>query len=255
MRFYWFLLAALILSGCQRMKQPSSETAKGEAPLSAHKTADNPSADAETNALKGTVLERLDADRYSYLRLSTASGEMWAAVLQADVKNGDAVSVLNPMPMNGFESKTLKRKFDKLVFGTLDQREAQTSEMRTLSQAHAGLSSTPSAGPISVQKAAGADGRTVAEIFAQKAQLKDRKVAVRGKVMKVNHNIMGKNWVHLHDGTGDAKNGTDDLTVTTQGSVEVGDIILASGTVRMDKNFGMGYVFPVLIEDAAVAKQ
>jgi hypothetical protein len=248
------LIAALLLAGCQASQKPSSGTEEGDKPMSAHEQAGTLKTAAKVDILKGKVLERLNADRYSYLRLSTSSGEIWAAVLQADVKAGDEVSVVNPMPMDGFESKTLNRKFDKIVFGMLEQQTQQPDAMQTIAKAHAGLSATDSLGPVKVQKAAGAEGRTVAEVFAQKLQLKDKKIAVRGKVVKVNLNIMGKSWIHLHDGTGDPKSNTDDLTVTTQDSASVGDTVLVNGVVRTDKNLGMGYVFPVIIEDATVTK-
>jgi len=254
MRLYMYLIAALLFSGCQTKQQPTATMEERETPLSAHGTADTLQPAAEVNVLKGKVLERLSADQYSYLRLSTSSGEIWAAVLQTDVKEGEEVSVMNPMPMDGFESKTLNRKFDKIVFGTLDQQTRQEDAMQTLSKAHANVSTISNAGPIKVPKAAGAEGRTVAEIFAQKQQLKDKKVAVQGKVVKVNSNIMGKTWIHLQDGTGDLKSKTNDLTVTTQSRASVGDTVLVHGIVRSDKNLGMGYVFPVIVEDATVTK-
>jgi hypothetical protein len=254
MRFYLLLIAVLLFSGCQTKQQPSAKTTESETPLSAHGTSDTSQPPAKVAVLKGKVLERLSADRYSYLRLSTSSGEIWAAVLQTDVKEGEEVSVMNPMPMDGFESKTLNRKFDKIVFGTLDQQTQQENAMQTLSKAHANVSNTPNAGPIRVQKAAGAAGRTIAEIFEQRLQLKDKGVAVQGKVVKVNSNIMGKTWVHLQDGTGDPKSKTNDLTVTTQGSITVGDTILVNGIVRTDQSIGMGYVLPAMIENATVTK-
>jgi hypothetical protein len=256
MRFLWFLILVPMFAGCQSKQPPSSKSAdSAKQEISTNKPADGSQAAPESNILKGKVLERIDADRYSYLRLSTASGEIWAAVLQSEVKAGDEVSVVSPIPMDGFESKTLKRKFDKIVFGMLDQQTQKNNEMQTLSKAHAGVSNTSDAGPIKVQKAAGAEGRTVAEIFAQKLQLKDKKVAVRGKVVKVNANIMGNTWIHLRDGSGKPESKTDDLTITTKGSAAVGDTILVEGTVRTDKNLGMGYVFSVVVEDAAVTKQ
>jgi hypothetical protein len=256
MKYIAILIATLMFAGCHANQKASSEAAVGDKAMAAHDNGEaSEPASAKSDVLKGKVLERLNADRYSYLRLSTDSGEIWAAVLQTDAKTGDEVSVLNPMPMDGFESKTLNRRFDKIVFGMLDQQTQQTNAMQTLSKAHAGVSDTADAGPIKVQKAAGADGRTVAEVFAQKLQLKDRRIAVRGKVVKVNSNIMQKNWVHLRDGSGDPNAKTDDLTVTTQGSAAVGDTVLVNGVVCTDKNFGMGYVFPVIIEDASVMKQ
>jgi hypothetical protein len=94
-------------------------------------------------------------------------------------------------------------------------------------------------------------GKTVAEVFAEKDQLGDAPVVVRGKVVKTNAEIMGKNWLHVRDGSG--AEGTNDLTVTTAGALpSVGDTVLVTGKVSLNKDFGMGYQYPVIIEDAEV---
>ena len=95
-------------------------------------------------------------------------------------------------------------------------------------------------------------GKTVAEVFAEKDALAGQKVAVRGKALKTNAGIMGKNWVHVRDGSG--ADGTNDLTVTTTMNPlpKVGDTVLVTGTAVTNKDFGMGYQYPVLIEDAEV---
>ena len=246
------VIAALLFVGCST--KPSSKTEESEKPLSAHGTTAGEQSAANATVLQGKVLERLDAGRYSYLRLSTSSGEIWAAVLLTKASIGSEVTIENPNPMDGFETKTLKRKFDRIYFGTLQEAEgAETA--KALQDAHSGVFESASAEPIKVQKAAGSDGRTIAEIFAQKTQLKDRNVAVTGKVVKVNANIMGKTWIHVRDGSGDPKSRTNDLTVTTQASAAVGDIVMVKGIVHIDKNLGMGYVFPVIIEDAIITKQ
>ena len=245
---------SFIVCGMWYEPKPSSKTEESEKPLSAHGTTEGAQPAAKANVLQGKVLERLDAGRYSYLRLSTSSGEIWAAVLLTEASIGSEVTIENPMPMDGFETKTLKRKFDRIFFGTLQQPEgAETA--KALQDAHSGVFEPASAEPIKVQKAAGSEGRTIAEIFAQKTQLKDRNVAVTGKVVKVNANIMGKTWIHVRDGSGDPKSRTNDLTITTQGSAAVGDTIMVKGTVHTDRNLGMGYVFPVIIEDATITKQ
>jgi hypothetical protein len=79
-------------------------------------------------------------------------------------------------------------------------------------------------------------------------------VLVRAQVVKVNLGIMGKNWLHLQDGTGSAADGSNDILVTTQDRVAVGDVVSARGKVRTDVNLGGGYAYAVLIEDAAVSK-
>jgi hypothetical protein len=105
-----------------------------------------------------------------------------------------------------------------------------------------------------VPKAEGAEGRTVAEVIGGKARLKDKTIAVRGQVVKVSLGILGKNWVHLQDGTGSAADGSNDLIVTTQDKPAVGDVVHARGTVRTDVNVGSGYSYAVLIEGATLRK-
>jgi hypothetical protein len=220
------------------------------------------------NSLTGTVLETLDAGPYTYLRLKISKGETWAAVNKANVQKGSEVTIVNPMPMDGFESKTLKRKFDRIVFGTL--AGAGAADSSNLASGHGNPSATPSqkiadphanvrkapagAAKIKVKKAEGANGKTVAEIFSAKFSLKDTTVEVRGKVVKYNAGVMGKNWLHLRDGSGSSEKKNDDLTVTTQDPATVGDTVMVNGTVRLDRDFGAGYTYPVIIEDAKVSK-
>lgn len=94
-------------------------------------------------------------------------------------------------------------------------------------------------------------GKTVAEVFAEKDQLAGQPVVIRGKVVKSNPDIMGKNWVHVRDGSG--AEGTNDLTVTTAGAVpNVGDTVVVKGVLALNKDFGMGYQYDVIVEDAEV---
>ena len=95
-------------------------------------------------------------------------------------------------------------------------------------------------------------GKTVAEVFTEKDALAGQKVAVRGKVVKTNAGIMGKDWVHVRDGSG--ADGTNDLTVTTTMNPlpKVGDTVLVTGTAVTNKDFGMGYQYPVMLESAEV---
>lgn len=105
---------------------------------------------------------------------------------------------------------------------------------------------------ISVPKAAGPEGRTVAEVISSRAELKDKTVSVRARVVKFNSAIMGKNWLHVRDGSGSAEEKTNDLLVTSSETARVGDILTLRGTVRTDKDFGYGYFYGVLVEDAVI---
>jgi hypothetical protein len=221
--------------------------------------------------ITGTVLEMIDAAGYTYIRLKTPKGEIWAAVKKAAVKKGSEVTVVNAIPMDGFESKALKRKFDHIVFGSLGAgtsaamggsplgsghaTPADKQGQAVVAAQHAAAANAPvDVGEIKVKKAEGAKGKTIAEIFSARASLKDAPVAVRGKVVKYNPAIMGKNWIHLRDGSGSRQNKDDDITVTTLDTAAVGDIVLVQGKVHLDRDFGAGYVYSVIIEDAKVSK-
>ncbi len=207
-----------------------------------------------SSTLQGEVLETRVAGGYTYLRLKTKEGETWAAVNRAQVNKGDQVTIKGAMVMEDFESKSLKKTFPKIVFGTLAGTGADAGKARAeMAAAHAGLSKAKeTTADVQVAKAAGANAYTVAEINAKSASLKDKPVQVRGKVTKYNAGILGKNWVHLRDGSGAAADGSNDLLVTTSAQAKVGDVVTASGPVRLNKDFGAGYVYKVLVEDAAL---
>ena len=93
-------------------------------------------------------------------------------------------------------------------------------------------------------------GKTIAQIFSEKESLKNKTVKVRGKVVKFNSGIMNRNWIHIQDGTDNE--GEYDLLITSDESAKVGDIIIAEGQLSTDKDFGAGYFYPVLVEDAKI---
>ena len=237
-------------------------------------------APGKEQVMRGKVLEKIDVSQYSYLKLATASGEVWAAVQRTDKKVGDEVGVGNAFPMQGFESKELNRKFDVVYFGQLAGAGGDVAAMppamggamgggmpgpaggqaggppnpAQMAAQHQAVSTGPSDVKVEkVAKASGADARTVEEIWGQREKLKGKSVTVRGQVVKFTP-VMGKNFLHLRDGSGNADNKNNDVTVTSADSVAVGDVVTAKGVIVVDKDFGSGYAYPVMIEDAKVAK-
>ncbi len=269
----WFVALLILAAVACKKSQPPEPGARQQAAPAAM-------APQAPSMLRGKVLERIDAAPYSYLRLGTGSGDVWAAVPQTAVQAGEEVSIAGPMPMDGFESKTLKRKFDRIYFGTLGGGQAAAAapalpaapagmmgspaapagggappSAAELAARHAGIpTSAADVGEVKVAKAGGPDARTVAEVFAQRVSLKEKKVEVRGKVVKFLPGIMGLNWVHLRDGTGSADKANNDLAVTTNDMVAVGDVVVAKGVVRTDKDFGAGYTYSVIVQEAKVTK-
>jgi hypothetical protein len=113
-----------------------------------------------------------------------------------------------------------------------------------------GAKATAASDKIKVEKAKGAGAYNVSETYEKAAELDKKTVVVRGKVVKVSRAIMGKNWVHLQDGSGDPGKGTNNLVVTTKDVPKVGNVVTAKGTLHKDKDFGSGYKYQVIVEEA-----
>jgi hypothetical protein len=225
----WFAFAATLLAalaGCSKSR-PAAATAPAPAPI-----AQTPAPAPAAATLSGKVLETIDAGDYTYLKLRAASGDAWAAVPKTNLAVGSSATIAPQMTLDKFQSKTLHRTFDHIIFAVMAE-------------------SAPAA-PVPAEADHGA--LRVADIWASPAVLKDKPVVVRGKVVKFLPAIMGKNWIHLRDGSGSRTNGDDDITVTTSDRAAVGDVVTVSGTLHTDKDFGSGYRYPVIVEEAKVSK-
>lgn len=211
--------------------------------------------------LTGEVLETMNAGGYTYVKLRTSGGETWAALPEMKVKVGDKLALNGQMTLDNFQSKTLNRTFPKIVFATpagaapaAAAAQANLKPNDPMAQ-HASFAQGPATeADVKVPKAEGADAKTVAEVWAGKASLKDKNVTIRGKVVKFTPETLGVNWIHLRDGSGSADKHDNDLAVTTKEKVNVGDVVTATGTLRLDKDFGAGYTYPVIVEGAKLKK-
>ena len=229
----------------------------------------------------GTVLDVQQVEHYTYLLLRTNAGEIWAAVTTAAVVKGSQVTITNYSEMDGFESPTLHRTFDRIVFGQLandtvvvdpHRPSAPTGAMAAarggthgdmpghgadphgIAAMHAAADRADDAAPISVAKPEGPDGRTISQVVAGAAALKDTPVTIRGQIVRFTSDVMGRNWEHLRDGSGAAADGTNDILVVTRSEAKVGEIVLANGIVRTDRDFGSGYSYRVLIDEATLQR-
>lgn len=207
----------------------------------------------------GKVLETMNAASYTYVCVATGKATNWAAAAQFDVKVGDTVTVYDGMPMPGYHSKTLNRDFDVCFFSSRatvagaaavpGAASAAALNTRELPKDHPAIGAVPSVTDFSSLKRP-ADGKTVAEIVTGRLSLSGKPVTVRGKIVKYNSGVLGKNWLHIRDGSGQA--GGNDLTVTTSIAAKVGDTVLVVGKVVTDRDFCAGYKYAVIIEDAEV---
>jgi hypothetical protein len=207
----------------------------------------------------GEVVETMNSGGYTYVHLKTRDGDVWAAGPETPVKVGDAVTVPAGMKMEPFKSETLNRDFDAVYFVSEIRVGAAgtTPTPTTMPQGHPPVgSSSASALPEGVDLSGievPAGGKSIAALYEDRKALAGRDVIVRGRVVKFTPAVMGKNWVHLRDGTG--AEGSNDLTVTTDATVAIGDLVTARGTVVLDKDFGFGYSYAILVENAKVTKE
>jgi len=223
--------------------------------------------ESEDKGFSGKVVETTNAANYTYVQVDTGSKKVWAATTEFAVKVGDPVVVGAGVPMNNYHSKTLNRDFDLVYFtGSITVgtngvslvlppgHPALTSGMSaTLPAGHPSLTGqtpSPNLDLTGIKRAEG--GKTIQEIFAAKSKLAGKPVAVRGKVVKYNAMIMAKNWLHIRDGSGSEDEKDNDLTVTTTTPAKLGDTVLVTGNVSTNRDFGAGYKYTVIIEDATV---
>lgn len=239
---------------------------------------------APTGGIAGEVLEVIDVPSYSYLRIGAKGTDgTWAAVPTASVKVGATVQVTGAMKMTDFQSKALGRTFPVIYFGTLgDGASARALPPATGDNPHgAGANphgmgadphgmgagaqgadphaamngAAPAAAPVDVKplaRAEGPNGKTVADVIGQRTTLSGKAVKIRGTVVKVNTGILGRTYLHLRDGSGDATAGTNDIVVTTEATPTLGDTVVIEGKVVLDRDIGSGYKFATMVEDAKV---
>ncbi|BHH84557.1 DNA-binding protein [Desulforhopalus sp. 52FAK] len=230
------------------------------------------------DVVSGTVKETMNASGYTYMLVDADGKEAWVAIPEAQVKAGATVNYFAGMEMTSFNSKTLNRTFDSIIFSpglasdTPAQAPVATTESNdSFASAVKAEQSAPSAAAIndtqasggssgaivplaeiSVEKAVSPNGYSVAELFSQAKELSGKKVQIKGQVVKVSPAIMGRNWVHLQDGTGDPMNNTHDLVVTTNETVELDAVVTFEGVIIANKDFGAGYKYDAIVEEAAL---
>ncbi len=243
--------AVALVAGCGNQESTHDQASQQAA------TATQPA-----GAITGEVVESMNSGGYTYARVESDGKSVWAAGPETTLDTGTEVTFSTKMPMQGFHSETLDRTFDTLYFvggfeapgadsgdphGGMDMMQAMTGESDGSQHG-----ATPEAGvaPGAVTKAAG--GHTVAELYAGCGDMVGESVTVRGKVVKFNGGIMGRNWVHVQDGSGDPAAKTHDLLITTDAACEEGDVITATGKVTVDKDFGAGYSYELLLEEASI---
>jgi len=188
---------------------------------------------------------------YTYLQVTENNEQYWMAVTLADVKKGSTYYFSEIMEMNDFYSKELDRNFESIFFvGNFSDKPIPAQPQTMQSAPQTGIRPEIQKQDLSIEPVDGSI--SLAELYERRLELNGQTVKVVGQVAKFNPSIMSRNWVHIQDGTGTEE--FFDLTVTTQDMVSPGDIILFEGKITLQKDFGSGYYYEILMEEAKASK-
>lgn len=203
---------------------------------------------AKSDVHKIVVKETVDGGNYAYLNVEENGKTYWMAIANMPVTVGETYYYEDGMVMKDFESKQLNKTFDEIVF----VNGVRTTEVAVeVKQEDPHASSAPA--PVSdVKIEKPKNGTSLSELFSAKKSFSGKSIIVKGQVVKVNNGIMDKNWVHIVDGT--QFENKNDLTITTTETVNIGDVVTFKGVIVLDKDFGQGYNYDVLLEEGKLIK-
>lgn len=199
----------------------------------------------------GKVTDILESGGYTYAEVDTGQQKVWAAATTTPLKIGDMISFTTEMPMQNFHSKSMNRSFPLLYFvsGFNTGSSVKPGATTAMASPHTQTKPASTAEPVEgINKLEG--GSTIAELYTDKQKHNGKSIRVRGQVTKVTPNIKGKNWLHIRDSST-----LDDLTVITDGIADIDAVVIVEGKLTLDKDFGYGYFYPLIVEDASVTKE
>lgn len=214
------------------------------------------------NAHQVVAEEVVTTSAYTYVRVSSDGKEYWLATDKLDIKKGTTYFWSKGMIMNNFTSKELKRTFPVIWFiedftdVPITVNDPGNSPMGSKNvdisaASRAGKQQTEKQDNITVQKAPG--GLTIQELFSKRESFGGKEIKIRGQVVRFSKDIMKKNWVHIQDGTEFDK--YYDLTITTKDTVKFGDVVIFKGRISLNKDFGAGYFYDVIMEDGSLIEK
>jgi hypothetical protein len=210
----------------------------------------NQSSKSSTGLQNGVAKEVIQTTNYTYILADMDGKKIWLAGPKFDAIVGQKYYFVQNMVMENFQSKELNRIFDTILF----VQEINTDPVFFKSQSQTSNQSQTDYKPnikitkqdIKINHEKGIT--SISDVFLNKEKYEGNSITVKGVVTKYNPEIMNKNWIHLQDGTDN--NGQFDLVVTSLVNTKLGDTLTLTGKLALNKDFGYGYKYDVLLEDA-----
>ena len=237
---FGFALLVISCNSKPKVIRPQSTTPQAEATVQ----------DPQSAVHEVVVEDFLHASRYTYLHVTEAGNTFWIAIPSMDVQKGETYYYQGGVRMHNFESKEHNRVFETLYLvggvSNTPKLGGYTGVQQDIDM-HGGKSE-----PISQDIVPIEGGIQLSDLFSNVSAFGGKMVTVKGQCVKVNHNIMGKNWIHLQDGSIGESNNNLDLTISTQEDVSVGEVVVFEGKIAVNKDFGSGYRYDVIMEEAKI---
>ena len=203
----------------------------------------------ETTLREIVVNEVLQANSYTYVKALEGDKEIWMAIPKREVEVGKTYYFKPEMEMKDFKSKDLDRTFESIYFlSGISESPMPIAQMdgKAPDDEFHKKKAPVQKQELNIQKEEGII--SVGYLYENKLDFENKTVKVKGIVTKFNPEIMNKNWVHIQDGTGGES--SFDLTITTQDFVQVGAIVTFEGVIAINKDFGAGYKYDLIMEEA-----
>jgi hypothetical protein len=195
------------------------------------------------------VLDVQQAGPYTYLEVKGKGPKHWVAVPTMNALAGETYTYQGGLLMTDFYSEELDRTFKEVLFIESLEPEAMDHPEVSGMMDHQGRVPVEKS-EVSMETIEGAV--SIADLYKNPRSYNGKTVRVTGEVVKFNPEIMDRNWIHIQDGT--EYEGKFDLTITSSEYFETGDMIVMEGTLAVDKDFGYGYSYELLLEDATSVK-
>jgi hypothetical protein len=197
---------------------------------------------------KVVAKEVLNTEKYTYINTTQDGEDIWIAIPRSEIEIGATYIYRGGLLKKNFQSKEFNRVFETVYLVSNIRKENADGSASNEAMGSLQGETLEDDGPIKVTPAEGAI--TIAELVKNASKYEGKQVIVTGKVVKLNPMIMNRNWVHLQDGTSK----DHDLTVTTTENVSLGQVVTFEGTISLDRDFGAGYRYDLIMEGALLKK-
>lgn len=243
-KFFLIIIPAILVMSCEMRpkKIQADETSIQFDHSEEHRHEHKDYETAMVDKITAVTEEVMHSEKYTYLKVSDGNRRYWIATASADIEPGTTISYHDGLLRVNFESQEFKRVFDTIYLVNSVRVEGKNP-----------------AGPPTPEKDIDADTKnyiseiqgsiSLDKLFASRSEYDGKIVTVAGNVIKVNRNIMGMDWVHITDNSIIGGKPAE-LTITTNSDVSTGQKAVFKGKISLNRDFGYGYRYDILMEEA-----